>query len=115
MNDNEIMEADKDLTIIYRILLNFEKQLDCETFDMGFISPENLNIKKIRRDRYLQMLIEAGYITGIKVNERNGETYTETSSPRITLKGIEYLAENSGMHRAMKILKEAGQMTVSIL
>ena len=115
MNDNEIMEADKDLTIIYRILLNFEKQLDCETFDMGFISPENLNIKKIRRDRYLQMLIEAGYITGIKVNEVNGETYTTTPAPRITLKGIEYLAENSGMRRAMKILKEASQMTVSIM
>ncbi len=115
MNDNEIMEADKDLTIIYRILLNFEKQLDCEIFDMGFISPENLNIKKIRRDRYLQMLIEAGYITGIKVNEVNGETYTTSPAPRITLKGIEYLAENSGMRRAMKILKEAGQMTVSII
>lgn len=115
MNDNEIMEADKDLTIIYRILLNFEKQLDSETFDMGYISSERFKIKDLRRNRYLQMLIEAGYITGIKVNELNGESYTEIQNPRITLKGIEYLAENSGMRRAMKILKEASQMTVSII
>ena len=47
MNDNEIMEADKALTIIYRILLNFEKQLDCETFDMEFISPERFKINEL--------------------------------------------------------------------
>lgn len=41
--------------------------------------------------------------------------YIKSYNPQITLKGIEYLAENSTMQKAVNIIKEAGQMAVSIL
>lgn len=112
MTDNRNMEAVKT---IYKILSAFEKQLDAESFDPEYISPERLKISQQRRDRYLQMLIESEYITGMAATDTNAGLYITMASPRITLKGIEYLASNSAMHKAMEVLKKGAELSVSVI
>lgn len=112
MTDNRNMEAVKT---IYKILSAFEKQLDAESFDPEYISPERLKISQQRRDRYLQMLIESEYITGMAVTDTNAGLYITMAAPRITLKGIEYLASNSAMHKAMEVIKKGAELSVSII
>ena len=106
------MEAAKT---IYKILSAFEKQLDAETFNSDFISPERLKISQTRRDRYIQMLEEEGYIKGITITDNNAGIIVTIAKPRITLKGIEYLASNSTMHKAMEIIKKGTEMTMQII
>lgn len=102
------MEATKT---IYKILAAFEKQLDREEFDQKLLDYKAWKITESRFYRYLQMLTEAGYITGLKIEPSPaGGFYITTTAPQITLKGIEYLAENSAMHKAMEIIKTGAQI-----
>lgn len=107
------MEAAKT---IYKILTAFERQLDVLVFDMDEISPDVLGVSKLRRDRYLQMLIEAGYISGLTVKELSDHTFRVIeTSPKITLKGIEYLAENSTMQKVVGFIKKGAEITIPAL
>lgn len=93
---------------IYKILSSFERQIDNPWFDMDEISPDVLGISKLRRDRYLQMLIDAGYIAGIRAKELSNQTFNIiVTAPHITLKGLEFLAENRLMRRAYNFVKDA--------
>lgn len=91
--------------IIYKILSAFEKSLDIEEFDMSEISAEKLKISNIRFTKYLEMLIEAEYIAGIEIQENLTDIDILPSNPHITLKGLEYLSENSIMQRMYKTAK----------
>lgn len=62
--------------------------MDCEEFDKQAISAEALGISEARRVALLRMLAESGYIQQ-RIDFR----------PEITLKGLEYLEENSLMKR----------------
>ena len=98
---------------IYKILSMFEKQLDAEEFDVQYLKPEAWNISETRFYRYLQMLIESEYIAGITVNAGNaGAFYVSIGNPRITLKGIEYLVENSMMQKAFNLIKKSAEICV---
>ena len=88
--------------IIYRILKYLEEHLGEEHVDMDKISHEQLGISFLRWETLLRMMQEEGYIRGL--------VYTQTTSdirphvvtpirPTITLKGLEYLAENSLMKK----------------
>lgn len=102
------MEATKT---IFKILSVFEKQLDREEFDQELLDPKAWKITELRFYRYLQMLTDAGYITGLKVSPSPaGGFYITTTAPQITLKGIEYLAENSAMRKALEIIKTGAQI-----
>ena len=108
---NELMEFEKT---IYNILKGFEKQLDNETFDTDLFDYKIYHVSELRFIRYLQMLIEAGFITGIKIIEM-GDKHFEIRpySPAITLRGLEYLAENSMMKKVTNILKGGTSVTIS--
>ena len=85
---------------IYKILSTLEAALDLPAFNMELISPERLGISKERWLRYMEMLIDEGYIKGIAVmRDITGERYSKGNDPRITLKGLEYLQENTIMQR----------------
>lgn len=91
---------------IYKMLSIFEKQLDSPDFDLDLISPEALKITELRRNRYLSMLLEAGYITGITIKPlTDGDYFVKPFAPAITIKGIEYLAENSVMRKVLEVIK----------
>lgn len=95
-----------NFNIIYKILKQLEKAMDYDEFDMDFVSAEHLKISENRRVRIWEMLAKEGYVDGVNIKYgAQGDIVTSISTPRITLKGIEYLHENSLMKKASNIAK----------
>lgn len=100
MNDN--------FKCIYRILKTLEAAMDCENTDLDEIGYEHLGISKNRWLKYLEMMSDTGLIKGISF-----KTYIDGSAEvincgiRITLKGLEYLSENTIMQRFYKSASKA--------
>lgn len=93
--------------IIYRILRILERSMDLEEFDKENISHERLGISEARWCRLMAMLVAGGYTTGIEVWNSMDQSYPRVAltRPEITLKGLEYLHENSAMRKAAGIAK----------
>ena len=54
-----------------------------------------------------------GYITGLSIKRStDGEICCSVSNPRITLKGLEYLQENSIMQKAANLAKGVADIIV---
>ena len=82
--------------IIYKILSALEKSMDLEECNLDSISSETLRISNERWNKYIEMLLDAGYIKGVTIQKYiTGETNVNAEDIRITLKGLEYLSENS--------------------
>ena len=100
---------------VYRILSALEKAMDVPDFDTAQISAEALGISKQRWSRYLEMMEDAGYIKGVKISKYiTGDIAVEFADVRITLKGLEYLQENSIMQRFYKLAKGIKDITPGI-
>jgi hypothetical protein len=114
-------EKDYNITMdfektIYGILSEFEKQLDADSFDMELFKPEKWGISQRRLTFYLRMLLNAGYIEGIKISPMaNGSFVINVISPAITLKGLEYLAENSMGKKLINLLKKGAEISLNSL
>ena len=97
-----------NFTIIYKILKALEKAMDYEEFDVSGISAERLGISRPRWEKILIMLAKEGYIEGV-FYDRSLIDYSpricEPIQPVITLKGLEYLNENSIMKKVAKTIK----------
>ena len=94
--------------IIYKILSSLEKAMEYEEFDEARISPQALGISRPLWEKLIMMLSDSGYITGVVIKQYVDEGYptvTDCSKIRITLKGLEYLEENSLMQRAKNLAK----------
>ncbi len=88
---------------IYKILKALEAAMDYPQFDVSQMSHEKLGISQERWCRYIEMMLDAGYIKGIRVYRDCTEEYCiENDGIRITLKGLEYLSENTIMQRMYK-------------
>jgi DNA-binding Lrp family transcriptional regulator len=80
--------------------------MDSKGFDIEKISPNILNISEERWVKYINMLIDAGYIKGIEAHyDINEELDVNINRLEITLKGLEYLSENTIMQRIYKMAK----------
>ena len=91
---------------IYRILSTIENDMDSKGFNIEKISPNILNISEERWVKYINMLIDAGYIKGIEAHyDINEELDVNINRLEITLKGLEYLSENTIMQRIYKMAK----------
>lgn len=88
---------------IYKILSRLEKAMDYSEFDISQISASSLKVSEERWARYIEMMLDVGYIKGVSI-VRNvlGEINIEDDGIRITLKGLEYLNENTFMKRAYR-------------
>ena len=94
-----------DFKIIYKILKAFYDAMDYDAFDYETISPETLGVSANKRKALLLMLAKEGYIEGIDEKKLpfGGDPFVQYSTcPRLTLKGLEYLSENSLMKKAAK-------------
>lgn len=91
--------------IVYQILKILEVALDYAEMDETVLSAERLDITENRRNAILLMLMESEYIVGVKVAKSMGGTWYDLRNIRITLKGLEYLNENSTMKKAANLLK----------
>lgn len=86
--------------IIYKILKILERAMDEDSFDKSEISFEELKISEARWIKLMEMLASEGYIQGVSIINSLGRTHL-----RITLKGLEYLEENSLMKKAGHLIK----------
>ena len=85
---------------IYKILRTLESAMDYPEFDVSQISAEKLGISSERWTRYIEILQDVGYIKGAKIfRDTEGKIKVFDCCIRITLKGLEYLSENSIMQR----------------
>ena len=93
---------------IYRILSILHKAMDLEEWDSELLSPEALGISLPMWSRLMAMLLKEGYITGGEAWKSFDVSYPKVKlvRPEITLKGLEYLEENSLMKKAGEMLKE---------
>lgn len=92
--------------VIYRILRYLEKAMDYDEPDLEQISAKALSITEQRWTAIMAMLTTQGYIDGMTVKRSLDEEITVCiSRPSITLKGLEYLQENSLMKKAAEIAK----------
>ena len=97
------MSTNNDFKIIYKILSNLEKSLDYEEFDSKNIYQIVQNeISKERYNKILLMLLDEGYIKGNLIQSLD---YTGLGNFEITLKGLEYLKENSIMQKIGNALR----------
>lgn len=97
-----------NFTIIYKILKALEKAMDYDEFNAAQISNQRLGISFQRWEKIMIMLAQSGYINGV-IYDQTLEAYSpklvQPIQPVITLKGLEYLADNTLMKKAANIAK----------
>lgn len=98
----------KEFTVIYKILSALRDSMDEDDFDLNTIDPKKLDISETRWLFLIQMLSDEGYVKDLTVNIKNDRTMILLLGirPRITLKGLEYLADNTMMKKAWRFVKE---------
>ena len=94
--------------LIYRILKILRDSMSADEFDDQRISPESLGADKNTRDAVLEQLQDSGYIKGLDIVQYIGDTrptISELQNAKITIKGLNYLDENSLMQKAARLAK----------
>ncbi|MFR4401421.1 MAG: YjcQ family protein [Peptococcus niger] len=96
----------EEFRTIYRILKILREAMEYEEFDIAAISPDSLGISKPKWEQLMAMLVKNGYIEGVTIIPLLGRPAgIKLSHPQITLKGLEYLQENSMMKKAANLAK----------
>ena len=93
--------------IIYRILKYLEQHLG-EPIDVDKISHEQFGISFLRWEALLRMIQEEGYIEGLVYEQTMSDSSPHIVTPirpKITIRGLGYLEENSFMKKAAEALK----------
>ena len=122
-SDNFIMKT--TFSIMCRILRYIEKSLDDDVFDRENFTAERFNITQNRFARILDMMIQEGFITGIKVSDYgepdaedpfgDGEKYErfgiKIENPSITVQGIRFQAENTAIMKVLQTVKNLKDVT----
>lgn len=84
-----------NLKIVYKILVGIEASMYSNHFDYAFL--EALKISEERRNKILQSIFDEGLIDGFeRVKYADGYGF-KAMDPRLTIKGMEFLQENSAM------------------
>jgi hypothetical protein len=96
-----------DLKIIYKILKALERGMGDEDFDVRSIGCEAMGIAEAKWEQLLILMAESGYIDGVAYSQSLNDKFPHIGypiTPRITLKGLEYLNSNIGMQKAKNAL-----------
>ena len=97
---------ERNFQAMYRILKRLEAAMDCEDGpDMAALTPEALKLTPARLDSIWALLAAEGYVTGVSVTDYDNDRLVLVHGPRITLRGLEFLADNSMMRRAARAAK----------
>ena len=93
---------------IYKILCVLDRRKGDETFDDAAISADTLKIAYADWEQLLIELQRNGYVDGVVYTQKMSDKFphiVEPVYPRITLKGMEYLSENSFIKKAAAALR----------
>ena len=86
-----------NLKVVYKVMVGIETSMDSNRFYGTFL--EALKILEERRNKILQQMIGEGLIDGFeRVNYADGYGF-KAIEPRLTIKGMEFLQENSTMQK----------------
>lgn len=99
--------------VIYKILRVLEKNMGNEKFSVRTISAEQMKISFEKWEQLLILMQDEGYIKGLVLSKTLEDTFrhiSEPIKPQITIKGLEYLSENSFMGKAKEALKMEGEI-----
>ena len=99
--------------VIYKILRTLEKNMGNEEFSVSAISANKMGISFERWEQFMIMMQDDGYIRGIVVSRALEAKYRHISEPippKITIKGLEYISQNSLMSKAKELLRMAGEI-----
>lgn len=73
------------------------------------LAAEKFNITENRFYKYIEMLQDAGYVKGADIREDlTGEKDFDLTDLTITLEGIQFLLENSAMHKVAEFAEKIG-------
>lgn len=98
-----------NLKVVYKVLVGIEASMYSNRFDGTYL--EALKIPEERRNRILQSMIGEGLIDGFeRVNYAGGYGF-KAIEPRLTIKGMEFLQENSAMEKIKNGLKDIKDVT----
>ena len=87
--------------IIYKILSQLEKDMDKSNVNLDAISYDVLCITENRWLNIIEMLYRDGYIIGVTINkDMDGFRNYNCEDMTITIKGLEFLKNNSLMKKA---------------
>lgn len=87
--------------------------MDYEILDIRRLSADNLGVTEPRRRALLGMLLKNGYVEGFQTIQYIGDPTPNIEGLegiRITLKGLEYLEENSLMQKAARFAKRIAEV-----
>lgn len=100
-----------NFSVIYKILSYLDACLDDESPDYTAIQATAFKITEARWLALLEMLAEAGYIKGVEIKLYvHGEKRLTKFQPTITIKGLEYLADNGLIQKVVKTLKDVKEV-----
>ena len=96
-----------DFRIIYRILKYLRDSMDYEEFDSESFNAVTFGTNNNRFNALIIQLQKSGYIEGLTIKQmlRQPPLPLPPLSPRITIKGLEYLNDNGMMKKAADIAK----------
>ena len=91
------------LKIAYKILYSLEHKEKADYMGV-LIGPAKLGVPEEKWMEVIRALMDDGYITGVRIfTDILGEPVVDIKNARITLKGAEYLHENSTMQKFAQI------------
>lgn len=99
--------------VIYKVLKYLDRNKGDEECDYREISPEVLHVAETQWEQILISMQEDGYIKGLVYSQKMDEKFPHLAypvTPRITLKGMEYLAENKLMKKAANLVKGVAEV-----
>lgn len=80
--------------------------MDLPQANVEMFTANVLGVSQERWNKYIEMMFDCGYIKGVNIQKYiNGETVIDCEDIQITLKGLEYLQENSLMQKAYRAIK----------
>ena len=98
----------ENFKVLYKILKTLDRHKGDEDFDARSISAETLGVSEAVWEQLVIEIARAGYIDGVRYTQTLGDKFPHIAypiAPRITLKGMEYLEENSLMRKAASAVK----------
>lgn len=91
---------------VYTILSSLEKSMDLPEANVEMFNAKALGVSEERWKKYIEMMADCGYIKGVKITPYiNGNVAVDCDDMQITLKGLEYLQENTIMQKIYKTAK----------
>ena len=96
--------------VIYRILRYLERRIDTPYATIEDLDAAKLGISQNRLEKLLREMSKNGYIDGLRWTQTMSDALpriVKGCQIEITLKGMEYLADNSMMKKAGELLKTA--------